>query len=190
MPRAERLVDLVGCFAYAGEDDAVARLGRCCAHALQFAAGDDVEACSAIGEQLENRQRRVGFDCVADQVARARRRPVEKGRGGRESGRRSRRRGGCRRCGRGIRGRRGRSGGPPWGGGDERGERKGWRVSSMGCLSLERADYVHTGIRTQYGRLAHRHPERLPGCGGRPSPLSSVKKLVVFSRLGSAARRN
>ena len=49
-------------------------LGRGGQHALQLAAGDDVEARAMLGQQLENRQRGVGLDRVADQVIAARER--------------------------------------------------------------------------------------------------------------------
>ena len=36
------------------------------AHALELAAGDDVEPCSLLGKQTENRQGGIGFDGVTD----------------------------------------------------------------------------------------------------------------------------
>ena len=74
MPAVERQVDLRRGFAHAGEDDAAHGLGRGGQHALQFAAGDDVKARAALGQQLQNRQRRVGLDRVADQMIAARKR--------------------------------------------------------------------------------------------------------------------
>ena len=68
MPARRALVDFVGRFADAGEDDALHGFGRGGEDAIQFAAGDDVEACAVLGEELEDGERRVGFDGVADQV--------------------------------------------------------------------------------------------------------------------------
>ncbi len=70
--RLERRVDLPDLFAYAGEDDSLQCGLVGFADALQFAAGDDVEACSLMSEEAENRQRGVGFDRVADGVGTAR----------------------------------------------------------------------------------------------------------------------
>ncbi len=55
-------------FAYSGEDD----FFQCglvgFANALEFAAGDDVEACSLLCQKSEDGERGVGFDGVADGV--------------------------------------------------------------------------------------------------------------------------
>ncbi len=65
---AQSLVDFIGRFADAGEDDALHGFGSSGEDAIQFAAGDDVEACAVIGEELEDGEVRVGFDRIADQV--------------------------------------------------------------------------------------------------------------------------
>ena len=57
-------VDLRGSLSHAGENHAAGGFGCSSDHALEFATGDDVEACTAISQQLENRERGVGFDCV------------------------------------------------------------------------------------------------------------------------------
>ena len=65
-------VDFGGGFAYAGEHYAVDCFRRCGKNALQFAAGDDVEACAVGGKQLEDGEGAVGLDGVADEVFPAR----------------------------------------------------------------------------------------------------------------------
>ncbi len=37
-------------------------------HALQFAAGNNIETSAELGEQIEDSQIGVGLDCVADQM--------------------------------------------------------------------------------------------------------------------------
>ena len=64
----ERSVDLPDLLAYAGEDDLRQRSLMRLANALQLAAGDDVEACTLLRQQTQNRQRRVGLDRIADGV--------------------------------------------------------------------------------------------------------------------------
>jgi hypothetical protein len=68
----ERLIDLLRRFAGAREDHTAHGFRRGSHHPGQFTARDDIEARAAIGKQLENSQRRVGFDRVADQVLAAR----------------------------------------------------------------------------------------------------------------------
>ena len=75
----ERQVDLRHSLSHAGKDHAAGSLRRGSEHALQFAAGDDVEPCAALGEQLENGQRGVGLDRIADQVIAARERAESPG---------------------------------------------------------------------------------------------------------------
>lgn len=67
-------VDLPDLFAYAGEDNSFESGFVGLADALQFATGDDVEACSRGGEEVEDCEGGVGFDGVADGV-----RPVGEG---------------------------------------------------------------------------------------------------------------
>ncbi len=66
--RVQRQVNLRGRLAHTGEDNPARRFRRGGQYALQFAAGDDVESRAAIGKQLENRQRGVGFHRVTDQM--------------------------------------------------------------------------------------------------------------------------
>ena len=73
----QRQVDLGRRLAHAGKDHAARSLRRGSEHALQFAAGDDVEPCAALGEQLENGQRGVGLDRVAHKVIAARERALK-----------------------------------------------------------------------------------------------------------------
>ncbi len=61
-------VDLPDLLAYAGEDDFFEGGFVGFADALEFAAGDDVEACSLLREEAEDGERGVGFDGVADGV--------------------------------------------------------------------------------------------------------------------------
>ena len=65
---AEGCVHLPDLLADAGEDDAAERCWGGAADALQLAAGDDVEAAALLGEQLEDGERGVGLDCVAEGV--------------------------------------------------------------------------------------------------------------------------
>ena len=55
-------------FAYSGEDDFFEGGLVGFADALEFAAGDDVEACSLLGQEAEDGEGGVGFDGVADGV--------------------------------------------------------------------------------------------------------------------------
>ena len=55
-------------FADAGEDYAVEGFRGSGAKAFQLPAGDDVKACAKVGEELEDGEGGVGFDCVADEV--------------------------------------------------------------------------------------------------------------------------
>ena len=64
----EREVDLRGGFSHAGKDHAAGGIRRGGQHALQFAAGDDVETGAVLAEKLENGQRGVGLDRVADKM--------------------------------------------------------------------------------------------------------------------------
>ena len=68
----EREVDFRGGLADAGEDDAADGFGCGGEDALKFAAGDDVETRAMRGEELEDGERGVGFDGVADEVIAAR----------------------------------------------------------------------------------------------------------------------
>ena len=68
---AEGGVDLPDLLAYAGEDDFFEGGLVGFADALEFAAGDDVEACSLLGEEAEDGEGGVGFDGVADGVGAA-----------------------------------------------------------------------------------------------------------------------
>ncbi len=65
---AEGGVDLPDLFTYAGEDDFFEGGLVGAADALEFAAGDDVEAGSLPGEEAEDGEGGVGFDGVADGV--------------------------------------------------------------------------------------------------------------------------
>ena len=66
----ERLLHFGGGLADAREHDLL-RIGTGGQHALQFAAGDDVEAGAHAGEQIEDGQVGIGLDGVADQRAAA-----------------------------------------------------------------------------------------------------------------------
>ena len=55
-------------FAYSGEDDFFQGGLVGFADTLEFAAGDDVEACSRGGQEAEDGEGGVGFDGVADGV--------------------------------------------------------------------------------------------------------------------------
>ena len=68
----EREINLRGGLADAGEDDAAGSFGRGGEDALELAAGDDVKARATSGQQLEDGQRGVGLDGVADKVVAAR----------------------------------------------------------------------------------------------------------------------
>ena len=68
----EGSVHLPGLLADAGEDDPRQRCGSGAADALQLAAGDDVEAAALPGEQLEDGERGVRFDRVAEGVGHGR----------------------------------------------------------------------------------------------------------------------
>ena len=61
-------IDLGLGFADARKNHAARHFRRGGEHALQFAAGDDVEAGAALGQQPEDGQRGVGLDRVADEV--------------------------------------------------------------------------------------------------------------------------
>ena len=61
-------VDLPDLLADAGEDDAAEGCGCGAADAFELAARDDVEAATLLAEQLEDGQRGVGFDRVAESV--------------------------------------------------------------------------------------------------------------------------
>src|SRR6266702_4313056 len=61
-------IDLPELFADAGEDYFFEGGLVGFADALEFAAGDDVEACSRGGQEAEDGERGVGFDGVADGV--------------------------------------------------------------------------------------------------------------------------
>ena len=72
--RRQSKVDLRHCLADAGEDNPARGLWRSGQHPFQLAAGDDVKARPALGQQLENGQRRVDLDRVADEMIPARKR--------------------------------------------------------------------------------------------------------------------
>lgn len=61
-------VDLPRLLADAGEDDFFERRLVRFAHALELAAGDDVEACTLFAEQAQDGERGIGFNGVADGV--------------------------------------------------------------------------------------------------------------------------
>ena len=61
-------VDFPDLFAYSGEDNALERGLVGFADAFEFSAGDDVEACSLLREETQNREGGVGFDGIADGV--------------------------------------------------------------------------------------------------------------------------
>src|SRR3984957_19476388 len=61
-------VDLPDLFAYAGEDYFFEGGLVGFADTFEFATGDDVEACSLLGEETQDGERGVCFDCVADGV--------------------------------------------------------------------------------------------------------------------------
>lgn len=63
--RLERCADLIIRLADAGEHD-FRRIGAGLLHAVQLAAGDDVEAAAGLAEQLEDAEIRVGLHRVAD----------------------------------------------------------------------------------------------------------------------------
>ncbi len=63
---SERLAHLGARLADAGEDD-LRRIAAGGDHALEFAAGDDVEAASGAGEGLQHREIRVRLERIADQ---------------------------------------------------------------------------------------------------------------------------
>ncbi len=65
---AKSLIDLCRCFSDAGEYNPVDGLGSGSEHALQFAAGDDIKSSAPFRQQLENRERGVGLDRIADKV--------------------------------------------------------------------------------------------------------------------------
>ncbi len=65
---AEGCVHLPDLLADAGEDDAAEGLGSGAADAFQLAAGDDVEAAALLAEELEDGERGVRFDRVAEGV--------------------------------------------------------------------------------------------------------------------------
>ena len=65
---AKGSVDLPNLFAYAGEDDSFQGGLVGLTDTLEFAARDDVEACSLLCQQAEDGERGVGFDRVADGV--------------------------------------------------------------------------------------------------------------------------
>ena len=71
------MVDLGLGLAHAGEDDAIDGFGRCGNDAVELAAGDNVKAGAVSGEQLENRQRRIGLYGIADQVIATRERVMK-----------------------------------------------------------------------------------------------------------------
>ena len=65
---AEGCVHLPDLLAYAGEDDAAEGCRSGAADALELASGDDVEAAALLAEQLEDGERGVGLDRVAEGV--------------------------------------------------------------------------------------------------------------------------
>ena len=65
---AESCVHLPDLLAYSGEDDAAEGCGSGAADPLELSSGDDVEAAALLAEQLQDGQRGVGFDRVAERV--------------------------------------------------------------------------------------------------------------------------
>ena len=63
----ERVLDLFFFLADAGKDDFF-RIGAGFQRAKQFAAGDDIEAASFLGEDAQQREVGIGFDREADDV--------------------------------------------------------------------------------------------------------------------------
>ncbi len=51
--------------AHAGEHDLARSLRACAQNSFEFSAGHHVEACSFVGHQAQNCQRRIGFDRIA-----------------------------------------------------------------------------------------------------------------------------
>ena len=70
--RLQRQIELRLCLAHAGKNDSSGGFRRGGQHSLQFATGDNVKARTMVREQLQNGQRRVDFDRVADHVLAAR----------------------------------------------------------------------------------------------------------------------
>ena len=62
----QRLLHLGRRFSNAGENDFL-RVGARCQHALQLAAGDNIETGAHTGKEVQDGEIGVGFDCVADE---------------------------------------------------------------------------------------------------------------------------
>ena len=76
--RCQCKVNLRSRLAHAGEDHPAYGLRRGGQHTLQFATGDNINPRSALGEQLDDGQRRIDLDRVADQVIAAGERLLKK----------------------------------------------------------------------------------------------------------------
>ena len=72
--RFKRAIDLFRSLAHSGEDHPACSLRRSSQNALQLAARDNVEPRTAVGEQFEDRECRIGLYGVAHQVLAARQR--------------------------------------------------------------------------------------------------------------------
>ena len=90
--RAQREFHLGGGFADAGKHNFARSFPVCAQNPLQFSAGNDVEARAFAGYQSQNRERRIGFDGIAQSVWELTERRARRLASARGSSRRNRRR--------------------------------------------------------------------------------------------------